>query len=54
VHDFIDEELGKAVPYGVYDIGENTCCVSVGINDDTAQFAVNAVRRAEGGCCSNA
>jgi Rhodopirellula transposase DDE domain len=45
VHDFVDKELGKAVPYGVYDIGENTGCVSVGINHDTAQFAVNAIRR---------
>jgi len=42
VHDFIDKELGKAIPYGVYDIGANAGCVSVGIDHDTAEFAVNA------------
>jgi hypothetical protein len=45
VHDFIDKELGKAIPYGVYDISENAARVSVGIDHDTAQFAVNAIRR---------
>ena len=45
VHDFVDKELGKAIPYGVYDIGANAGCVSVGIDHDTAQFAVNAIRR---------
>jgi hypothetical protein len=45
VHDFVDKELGKAIPYGVYDIGQNAGCVSVGIDHDTAQFAVNAIRR---------
>ena len=45
VHDFVDKELGKAIPYGVYDIGANVGCVSVGIDHDTAQFAVNAIRR---------
>src|SRR5487761_2196290 len=45
VHDFVDEELGKAVPYGVYDIAANAGCVSVGIDNDTAQFAVNSIRR---------
>jgi hypothetical protein len=45
VHDFVDKELGKAVPYGVYDIAANTGCVSVGIDNDTAQFAVNSIRR---------
>jgi hypothetical protein len=45
VHDFVDKELGKAIPYGVYDIGANIGCVSVGIDHDTAQFAVNAIRR---------
>jgi len=45
VHDFADEELGKAIPYGVYDIAANDACVSVGIDNDTAQFAVNAIRR---------
>src|SRR5450631_4199474 len=45
VHDFIDEELGKAIPYGVYDIAANAGCVSVGIDNDTAQFSVNSIRR---------
>ncbi len=45
VHDFIDKELGKAIPYGVYDIGANAGCVSVGVDHDTAEFAVNAIRR---------
>ena len=45
VHDFIDKELGKAIPYGVYDIAANAGCVSVGISNDTAQFAVNSIRR---------
>jgi len=44
VHDFIDKDLGKAIPYGVYDITANTGCVSVGISNDTAQFAVNSIR----------
>ena len=37
-------ELGRAVPYGVYDIAGNTGWVSVGIDHDTASFAVNAIR----------
>ena len=45
VHDFIDEELGKAIPYGVYDIMANAGCVSVGIDNDTARFSVNSIRR---------
>ena len=45
VHDFVDKELGKAIPYGVYDITANTGCVSVGIDNDTAQFSVNSIRR---------
>lgn len=45
VHDFVDKELGKAIPYGVYDIGANTGWVSVGVDHDTAEFAVNAIRR---------
>jgi hypothetical protein len=45
VHDFVDKDLGKAVPYGVYDIAANVGCVSVGIDNDTAQFAVNSIRR---------
>jgi hypothetical protein len=44
VHDFIIPELGRAVPYGVYDIADNAGWVSVGIDHDTAAFAVNAVR----------
>jgi hypothetical protein len=43
-HDFADKNLGKAVPYGVYDIAANTGCVSVGIDNDTAQFSVNSIR----------
>jgi len=45
VHDFLIKQLGRAVPYGVYDIGENTGWVSVGVDHDTASFAVNAIRR---------
>ncbi len=45
VHDFADDELGKVVPYGVYDIAANAGCVSVGIDNDTAQFSVNSIRR---------
>jgi transposase len=44
-HDFPDKKLGKAVPYGVYDIAENEALVSVGISSDTAEFAVEAIRR---------
>lgn len=44
VYDFIDKELGKAVPYGVYDIAKNQGWVSVGISKDTAEFAVNSIR----------
>jgi transposase len=44
-HDFPDKKLGKAVPYGVYDIAENEAAVSVGISSDTAEFAVEAIRR---------
>ena len=45
VHDFKIPELGRAVPYGVYDIAGNTGWVSVGIDHDTASFAANAIRR---------
>ena len=45
VHDFLDRELGKAIPYGVYDLANNEGWVSVGIDHDTAEFAVNAIRR---------
>lgn len=43
-HDFENKELGKVVPYGVYDIAANHGYVSLGIDHDTAQFAVNALR----------
>jgi hypothetical protein len=43
-HDFENKELGKVVPYGVYDVGANKGYVSLGIDHDTAQFAVNSVR----------
>jgi transposase len=42
-HDFIDKELGKAIPYGIYDVGSDEGWVSVGISADTAQFAVGAI-----------
>lgn len=45
VHDFEDKTLGKAIPYGVYDLTDNKGWVSVGVTHDTAQFAVNAIRR---------
>jgi len=44
VYDFIDKELGKAIPYGVYDVGNNEGWVSVGISHDTASFAVATIR----------
>ena len=44
VHDFADKELGKVVPYGVYDVAANVGWVSVGVTHDTAEFAVNAIR----------
>jgi hypothetical protein len=44
-HDFKIPELGRASPYGVYDIADNTGWVSVGIDHDTAAFAVNSIRR---------
>ena len=44
-HDFPDKELGKAVPYGIYDINSNVGFVNVGISHDTAEFAVNSIRR---------
>ena len=43
MHDFPDKQLGKAIPYGVYDIESNEGWVSVGINHDTAQFAANSI-----------
>lgn len=44
VHDFVDKQLGKVVPYGVYDVAANAGFVSVGITSDTAQFAVQSIR----------
>ena len=45
VHDFVDPELGKANPYGVYDVAADTGWVSVGTDHDTAAFAVATIRR---------
>ncbi len=45
VHDFIDRELGKAIPHGVYDLTANAGWVSVGVDHDTAEFAVATLRR---------
>lgn len=44
-HDFPDKKLGKAIPYGIYDLTYNEAGVSVGISRDTAEFAVAAIRR---------
>ena len=44
VHDFVIPELGRAVPYGVYDLAANAGWVSVGVDHDTAAFAANAIR----------
>lgn len=44
VYDFVDKDLGKAIPYGVYDIANNEGWVSVGIDHDTASFAVATIR----------
>jgi hypothetical protein len=45
VHDFVIPELGRATPYGVYDLAQNTGWVSVGMDHDTAEFAVETIRR---------
>ena len=45
VHDFVDKELGKVTPYGVYDVTANLGWVSVGVDHDTAEFAVESLRR---------
>jgi hypothetical protein len=45
VHDFVIPELGRVTPYGVYDVGENRGWVSVGVDHDTATFAVESIRR---------
>ncbi len=44
-HDFLDENLGKVAPYGVYDVYRNEGWVNVGISSDTAEFAVESIRR---------
>jgi len=44
-HDFPDPEVPKAVPYGIYDIGKNTGWVNVGVDADTAEFAVESIRQ---------
>ncbi len=45
IHDFVDEQLGKVIPYGAFDLSLNEGWVSVGIDHDTAQFAVQAIAR---------
>ena len=45
MHDFIDDVLGKVIPYGVYDLGRNTGWVNVGIDHDTPAFAVASIAR---------
>lgn len=45
VHDFVDKQLGKVIPYGVYDLSQNQGWVSVGIDHNTAEFAVSSIRR---------
>ena len=45
VHDFVIPELGRAVPYGVYDVTRNAGWVSVGVDHDTSAFAAQSIRR---------
>src|SRR4051794_31721149 len=45
VHDFVDKELGRATPYGVYDMAQNQGWVTVGIDHDTAEFAVASIQQ---------
>jgi len=45
VHDFLIKDLGRAVPYGIYDLAANAGWVSVGMDNDTSAFAVNTIRR---------
>jgi len=45
VHDFIDKQLGKAIPYGIYDLARNEGWVNVGVDHDTAEFAVASLGR---------
>ena len=44
MHDFIDPQLGKAIPYGIYDLTQNKGWINVGIDHDTAEFAVSSIR----------
>ena len=44
VYDFVDEKVGRATPYGIYDLGKNEAWVSVGISHDTAEFSVQTLR----------
>jgi hypothetical protein len=44
-HDFMDKDLGKAIPYGVYDVAASAGWVNVGTDHDTAAFAVESIRR---------
>ena len=45
VYDFVDKQVGKAIPYGIYDVGRNAGWVNVGQDHDTAQFAIESLRR---------
>ena len=45
MHDFLIKELGRAVPYGIYDLAANTGWVNIGVDNDTAAFAVQTIRR---------
>jgi len=45
VYDFVDKRVGKAIPYGIYDVGRNAGWVNVGQDHDTAQFAIESLRR---------
>jgi Rhodopirellula transposase DDE domain len=45
VYDFVDPQVGKAIPYGIYDVGRNAGWVNVGQDHDTAQFAIESLRR---------
>jgi hypothetical protein len=45
VHDFIDPKVAKAIPYGIYDVGHDLGWVNVGVDHDTASFAVESIRR---------
>jgi hypothetical protein len=45
VYDFVDKQVGKAIPYGIYDVGRNAGWVNVGQDHDTAAFAIESLRR---------